>query len=102
MVTIGERIKKIRLDLNMNQIDFCSKIGITQGSLSEIESNNNNPSINTLIAIHTMFNVDFEYLLLGVIQKEQPINKILRIYESLSEKDKEVVERVAEGLSMLK
>lgn len=35
--TINERLKSIRIELRMNQRDFANKIGIKQGSLSDIE-----------------------------------------------------------------
>ena len=37
MDTIGERITKARLRLNMNQKELCEKTGITESTLSRFE-----------------------------------------------------------------
>ncbi|NGP58577.1 helix-turn-helix transcriptional regulator [Paenibacillus thiaminolyticus] len=49
MSDIGYRIKCIRKENNLNQIQFAKSIGISQGNLSEIELGYSNPSAETLI-----------------------------------------------------
>lgn len=44
---IGHKIKCIRKENNLNQVQFAKSIGITQGNLSEIELGNSNPSVET-------------------------------------------------------
>ncbi|WP_339188112.1 helix-turn-helix transcriptional regulator [Paenibacillus sp. FSL P2-0121] len=38
MNTIGANIKQLRKIHNLNQTDFANKIGVSQGSLSDLES----------------------------------------------------------------
>ncbi|TDL47354.1 helix-turn-helix domain-containing protein [Paenibacillus dendritiformis] len=51
---IGYRIKCIRKENNLNQIQFAKSIGISQGNLSEIELGYSNPSAETLIYSNTL------------------------------------------------
>ena len=67
---IGERIKKIRKDKNLNQKSFAKAIGISQGALSEIENSNINPSIETVISIVKQYNISLNWLILGEYNKE--------------------------------
>jgi transcriptional regulator with XRE-family HTH domain len=63
MNTIGSKVKKIRKVHNMNQIEFSSTLGISQGRLSEIEQDKTKPSAETIIAIKEKFKVDLNWLL---------------------------------------
>lgn len=63
--TIGSRIKRIRSLSEMNQVEFSSLLGISQGRLSEIEKDNTKPSAETLIALRKKFGVDLNELLIS-------------------------------------
>ena len=65
MLTLGDRIKYIRKTNRLNQVEFAKIIGVSQGTLSELEKDKNNPSIETLISIHKNFKVDLEWLLVS-------------------------------------
>jgi transcriptional regulator with XRE-family HTH domain len=62
--TIGQKIKKIRKANEMNQVEFSKMIGISQGRLSEIETDITKPSAETLIALRKRFKVDLNWLLI--------------------------------------
>ncbi|QNR66943.1 helix-turn-helix transcriptional regulator [Paenibacillus peoriae] len=51
MSTIGQRIRTIRKTNNLNQIKFANTIGISQGTLSELEQDKYRPSLDIIIAI---------------------------------------------------
>ncbi|MCQ4922963.1 helix-turn-helix domain-containing protein [Tissierella carlieri] len=95
MKNIGERIKKIRKSIKMSQIEFSKKIGISQGTLSEIENGNNNPSIETLIKIKEMTNLDIDEIIYGKNNnknlEDEEIN-IINKYRKLDDRDKIRVE----------
>jgi transcriptional regulator with XRE-family HTH domain len=63
MSSIGLKIRNIRKQLGMNQVDFSKSIGISQGNLSEIELGNCKPSSDTLLAIREHFGTDLNWLL---------------------------------------
>lgn len=62
-LTINERIKKIRLDLNLTMEGFGQKIGLKKSAISHMESGKNNPSTQTICSICREFNVRKEWLL---------------------------------------
>lgn len=55
MNIIGENVRRLRKIHNLNQIEFSRLIGVSQGSLSDIEAGKSNPAIETVISIHTKF-----------------------------------------------
>jgi transcriptional regulator with XRE-family HTH domain len=65
MDSIGGRIKQVRKLAELNQVAFAQAIGISQGTLSELESNKFYPSVETLIQLHRKFGVDLNWIILG-------------------------------------
>jgi transcriptional regulator with XRE-family HTH domain len=68
-MSIGKRIKELRLGLGMSQADFCGKLGIKQSPLSQMESGKILPSIETLSNIIRIFNINYSWLIDGVDEK---------------------------------
>ncbi|TQR42550.1 helix-turn-helix domain-containing protein [Paenibacillus popilliae] len=62
---LGERIREIRKKNKMNQTEFSNLIGVSQGTLSEIEVNKYNPSLETILAIIKVFNINATWFLFG-------------------------------------
>ncbi|MGF7046220.1 transcriptional regulator with XRE-family HTH domain [Paenibacillus sp. DS2015] len=89
MPPIGAKVKGIRKQLEMNQIEFSKAINISQGNLSEIEQGNSKPSSETLMALRNNFGVDLNWLL--QFEEESEENsifdsgevKLLSLYRSL-------------------
>lgn len=79
MPEIGGNIKRLRKLHKMNQNEFSKKIGVSQGSLSDIESGKSKPSVDTVISIHNEFNCSLEWLLTG---KEKIVSTELTVIES--------------------
>ncbi|OHX39639.1 MULTISPECIES: helix-turn-helix domain-containing protein [Cytobacillus] len=64
-MTVGERIKDIRVNQKLTQADFAKSIGIKQSSLSEIEQGRTKPSIDTVIATSKQYGVSTDWILKG-------------------------------------
>lgn len=62
---IGQRIREIRTQRSMKTAVFAKLIGISQGSLSDIENGKTNPRASTLQNLVTVLDVDPLWLLLG-------------------------------------
>lgn len=66
METQGERIKKIRLELNMQQDKFGEGIGVTKQFISNLERNIGFLSNDKLTSLLLNYNVNINYLLAGI------------------------------------
>lgn len=65
-MSLGERLKKLRLDHGMTQMDLCARLNIEQSTLANYESNRRIPKAETLLNIASIFDVTTDYLL-GII-----------------------------------
>ncbi|MEX1029947.1 MAG: helix-turn-helix transcriptional regulator [Paenibacillaceae bacterium] len=102
MSTLGERIKKIRKINKLSQVDFSNILGVSQGTLSELELNKYKPSIETVMAIIKQFNTDSNWLLFGSENQQGVHNnfdvrinekeaKLISTYRKLKTKDQEEI-----------
>lgn len=66
---IGERIKQLREDLNLDRSELAKKLNLTYHALSKYETNERQPDYNTLKIIADFFNVSVDYLLGRVDEK---------------------------------
>lgn len=62
---ICDRIKDLRLSLNLTGLEFSNNIGISQGYLSDIENSKASPSKTLLLAISYAYNINIDWLLTG-------------------------------------
>lgn len=60
---ISDKIKELRLSLNMNQVELANKIGVTKQCISNWENANIMPSVDMVITLAKFFNVSSDYLL---------------------------------------
>ncbi|MCW3794473.1 helix-turn-helix domain-containing protein [Paenibacillus sp. LS1] len=72
MSTIGERIRSIRKLHKLNQTEFAVIIGVSQGTLSELEQDKYKPSLDIIMAIHNIFKADIYTLIFGSEQVNDP------------------------------
>lgn len=64
-MTIGSRLKKIRLDTGLTQTEFGAKIGLEQRTLSNYERGVDSPGVARLYLIAERFNINPEWLING-------------------------------------
>ena len=78
---------------------MAHRLNISQGGLSDLESGNNLPSYETIMAICNEFDVSSEWLLFDNIVHSNLTSdekKILDLYRSLNDKDKNKIEGIME------
>lgn len=63
VMEIGDRIKQLRKSLKLTQSQFALLINISQSSLSEIENNRFNPSLETLLSIKDKFGLSVDCMI---------------------------------------
>ena len=65
MSVINNRIKEVRMTLNLTQEKFSSKIGLTTSNYGQLEIGKSNPTANVLHNIANEFHVNGNWLLTG-------------------------------------
>lgn len=63
MVHFGNRLRALRTEKGLSQMDFSKQIRISKSSVNMYERGEREPSFETLEAIADYFNVDMDYLL---------------------------------------
>ncbi|MTI46936.1 helix-turn-helix transcriptional regulator [Sporosalibacterium faouarense] len=64
-MTIGNRISCIRKNNNLTQSEFAQTLGISQGTLSDLENDKYRPSVKTIIALKEKFHICTTWILFG-------------------------------------
>lgn len=64
-MNIGNRIKKIRKELDLTQTEFGSQIGTVQNTITGYENGRRNPSAPVITLICEKFNINEEWLRTG-------------------------------------
>lgn len=72
-MNIGAMIRSIRKRKNITIAEICKETGLSQGFMSQVETNKTSPSINTLEHIAQTLQVPLSYLLL---QQEERMNVV--------------------------
>lgn len=61
----GKKIVEMRNDLGLTQVALAERCGISQGTLSKIESNSRGMSIGTLVRLSAALDVDMGEIMKG-------------------------------------
>lgn len=65
MITIGDRIKKRRKELNLTQLQLAEKLNVTDRAVSKWEQNDGNPDFSILSTLAEVLDVTLDYLIAG-------------------------------------
>ncbi|MGS2517582.1 helix-turn-helix domain-containing protein [Clostridioides difficile] len=95
MESLGDRIANLRKELDINQKELATKVGITEASLSRYENNLREPKSEIIVRLAKALETSTDYLL-GVndntkISKE---DKLIIENLSVSEKNKKLLEKI--------
>lgn len=103
MISIGQRIKKRRNELNLTQMDVYRQCGIASGALSLIENGSRTPSILVFHRLSQVLNCSMDWLLSGdSFDKEPKISKEKNEDSQLKENDySELEEELISGFRKL-
>jgi transcriptional regulator with XRE-family HTH domain len=99
MSTLGERIRKVRKINELNQVEFSKMIGVSQGTLSELEKDKYMPPVDSVMAIREKFEVSIDWLLFGLenteaqnhIYKDNQTSNLLVLFQELTDTDQEEI-----------
>ena len=91
----GQRIKFIRQELGLEQIEFADKLGVSQSTLSRLERDDQKTfPIKILNKIESIFNVNKTFILTGVGPPFTKGDHKDVIYETTIEEEKTVLHRL--------
>lgn len=62
-MTLGERIKQLRKQNGLTQLDLANQLDVTKGTVSTWETNSRKPNFETLVQLCEMFRVSMDYLM---------------------------------------
>lgn len=99
-MTLGERIKKLRKELDLTQQKLADRLGVKQNTIALIESGKRNTSDQLLFSVCREFNVSEEWLRNGegemfVPKPETTIDEIVREY-GLDDLDRQIIKEFVE------
>jgi transcriptional regulator with XRE-family HTH domain len=101
-MTMGDRLRKLRLKKNISQEEVARQIGITRSAYSHYEINNRQPVYETLIKLAVFFEVSLDYVIGGTTGKpDKSFNpdtvEIIRLLDQMDlEKRKESIHKMME------
>ena len=91
---IGKRIKRLRIQKHLTQEALGDKIGISAKHVSNIETNNAHPSIETLVELANVLECSLDYLVLENIVETQEVNynqEFINIMKSCTSHEKRLL-----------
>ena len=99
-MTVGDRLKMLRLEKRLTLQEVASKIGLAKSSYASYEGGQRNPPIDKLIALAELHHVSTDYLL-GLTDIPDSVESLQKQHlqwegKSLSEKELESVNQVVE------
>ena len=93
----SERLKKLRKDTGLTQVDVASKLGISQQAYASWERGVKKPTQDNLVKIAQVLNVSVDYLVGNSEEKTDELDNIELLFrmnsKGLTEKEKEIFKK---------
>lgn len=84
---MGDRIRECRKQKKLSQADLAEKIGVSDNTISNMETGNNNVKLENIEKVADFFEVSLDYLIKGMGQAPMDDTFVKR-YLQLSAEDK--------------
>ncbi|MFC5531830.1 helix-turn-helix domain-containing protein [Cohnella yongneupensis] len=95
-MTMGERLRALRLHKKISQEEVARYIGITRSAYSHYEINNRQPVYDTLIKLAAYFDVSLDYIIGGTTGKSKTdlavaphTREVLALLQHMSQEQRE-------------
>lgn len=88
------RIRDLREDMDLRQIDVANATGIDQKTLSNYETGKTNPDSYAIIKLADFFNVTADYLIGRTDESTRKINEIKEKIENIQNDLSEVISKL--------
>lgn len=99
--TVGERLKRIRLEHNFTQKQIADYLGFKQGQIAKLESNERTLKSNSLIKLSNLYRCSPEYIILGIGEYSKTNLAFRSNEKNLSLEDIAEMNRIIDNLEFL-
>jgi len=101
MMDLGKRLKQLRIERGLNQIDIANMLGVERSTYGKYETGDSSPDYEKLIQLSDFYQVSIDYLL-GKTDVKDPIETIAAHHdgEEWTEEELEEIERFKEFVRM--
>ncbi len=106
-MTLGDKIKKFRSEKGLSQQKLADKLGVHRKTIVFYEQNKTQPPADIIQKMAVIFEISHDYLLSiesgdssGITVKDKSLIPTFQEIDNLSEKGKDVVKTVVEGLAL--
>ena len=93
----SERLKKLRKDTGLTQVDVASKLGISQQAYASWERGVKKPTQDNLVKIAQILNVSVDYLVGNSEEKSDELDNIELLFrmnsKGLTDEEKEIFKK---------
>ena len=99
--TVGERLKRIRLEHNFTQKQIADYLGFKQGQIAKLESNERTLKSDSLIKLSNLYRCSPEYIILGIGEYSKTNLAFRSNKKNLSLEDMAEMNRIIDNLEFL-
>lgn len=99
--TVGERLKRIRLEHNFTQKQIADYLGFKQGQIAKLESNERTLKSDSLIKLSNLYRCSPEYIILGIGEYSKTNLAFRSNNKNLSMDDIAEMNRIIDNLEFL-
>ena len=99
--TVGERLKRIRLEHNITQKQIADYLGFKQGQIAKLESNERTLKSDSLIKLSNLYRCSPEYIILGIGEYSKTNLAFRSNEKNLSLEDIAEMNRIIDNLEFL-
>lgn len=96
---LPKRIAKIRTDANLSQTEFGKRIGVSQPTVSAMESSPKATSTQSVKTICATFHISEEYLLYGEGEAYSKTSELMILYYRMTEYEQNIIMHLARSLT---
>ena len=96
-MVFAERLKELRKEARLTQVELAKRLGIGQSSYADWERGNKNPTQDKLIRLAQILNVSVDYLVGNSEAKSEELDNIELLFRmnsrGLTEEEKEIFKK---------
>jgi transcriptional regulator with XRE-family HTH domain len=87
---LGSRLRSYRKEKKLTSLEMAAKLGISQGTLSDLENDNTTPSADTIASLVRNTDIDLKWLFTGqeTLYNKDRVETLRQVQEGIYNKDR--------------